>query len=323
MSQTAHSLRRGLRKKELNDGELRDIMSDLMCYVRLGHILPLDSEVLTNAAKRGLISTLPPYMLGEDSGMPYVRGISSWLREKCPGMFVRPRYFTPYVEEAKTYLEERLGRPGEMIPPVNRSTRQNMSQIPDTLYMVDKPNSGVPMSEMNFNLRGSDSYQNCYEEISEQHGNNLAGQVAISLPVIEQRILCLMKQREIELKSIALSHRVLSVVPNRSEITRLIQLRVIREFGLPDAASDVLHSTGNYIPYPSTETTTNSDELNSSYGATGMIPSSGVLSNLGSNGALASDKDYNFAGDVRLETQSPVTAMAPSESYYSYDSEVS
>lgn len=93
VSSTQHSLRRGLRKRDLNDAELRDIIADIMCHVRIGQILPLDCDALTSAAKRGLISTLPPYMLGEDLGVPYVRGISSWLRGRGSGPFIRPRYF--------------------------------------------------------------------------------------------------------------------------------------------------------------------------------------------------------------------------------------
>lgn len=48
---------------------------------------------------------------------------------------------------------------------------------------------------------------------------------AAALPVIEQRILVLMKQREQELKAMALSNRALALVMDRSEITKLIQLR--------------------------------------------------------------------------------------------------
>lgn len=49
----------------------------------------MDSEILTNAAKRGLISTLPPYMVGEDSGVSNTKGLSSWLRAKSTGPFTR------------------------------------------------------------------------------------------------------------------------------------------------------------------------------------------------------------------------------------------
>ncbi|CAG2107497.1 unnamed protein product [Medioppia subpectinata] len=239
VSNTAHSLRRGIRKKELNDTELRDILSELICHVRVGHILPLDSDILSNAAKRGLISTLPPYMLGEDAVLPQSRGISSWFRGRGTGPFVRPRYFAPYVEEAKAVLDERIGRQGEPIP--SRVSRQ-ISHIPDALYMLDKASA---LSAVNDGFLGSDHYHLCisssssssavcYEDI---HDANSRPQ----LPILEDRVVVLMKQREQELKSLALSQRALALVSNRCEALRLIQLRVCREFGLPDAASDVLH----------------------------------------------------------------------------------
>ncbi|RWS27203.1 BTB/POZ domain-containing protein 7-like isoform X1 [Leptotrombidium deliense] len=304
VSQTTHSLRRGLRKKELNDGELRDIISELMPYIRFGHIIPVDSEVVTSAMKRGLVNTLPPYMLGEDSGLPYIRGISSWMRAKCTStMFTRPRFFNPYVEEAKVCLEERLGRPGEMIP--NRSTR-GISHIPDALYMIEK-------TEQNQTLDFFAS-QGFYEGISEVRRTAHVSH----LPVVEQRVLILMKQREQELKTLALSQRTLALVSSRDEITKLIQMRVVREFGLPDAAIEVLSNDQNYIPYPSTEST--SDEMTATYDFAGMIPSSGVLSNLGSNGAgNVSDKDlYSFSTGMRPDNR------ATSDCYlsnYSFEAE--
>lgn len=358
MSQTAHSLRRNLRKRELNDTELRDIVAEVMCHIRIGHILPLDCEALTSAAKRGLISTLPPYMLGEDLGVPYVRGISSWLRGRGSGPFLKPRYFTPYVDEAKSYLEERLSRPGEMIP--RQAPLMMMSQhIPDTLYMVDK--SGSSVSEFGghsghgsrFTSFNCQSEAGCFNDgvsrscnqldtascpggfdnvMLEDNAGSLSGSsnhmpVIGQLPVIEQRILVLMKQREQELKLHALSNRALVLINNRCDVTHAIQLRVVREFGLPDGACEVLHNTANYVQYPATETTdTATDDMTASYGVTGMVPSSGVLSNLGSNGALASDKDgiYAYPQECRrLEANdSPIPPMPhPSEAYGHYDFE--
>lgn len=287
-------------------------------------------------------------MLGEDLGVPYVRGITSWLRGRGSGPFVRPRFFTAYVEEAKAYLEERLGRPGEMMPP--RREARAITHIPDTLYMVsgDK-NSGVG-GEAYHPLESPGAFAccspaaSCYEDIAEaamacmetgsHHGSASGGggnggsgsQPLSQLPVVEQRILVLMKQREQELKSLALSNRALAVVQNRCEITKSIQLRVVREFGLPDGATEVLHNTASYVPYPATETTdTATDEMTASYGITGMVPSSGVLSNLGSNGALASDKDniYSYPAELRMEAcESPIPPMPhPSEAYGHYDFE--
>lgn len=336
ISQTTHSLRRGLRKRELNDAELRDILSELMPYIRFGHILPLESECLQVALKRGLVNTLPPYMLGEDSGLPYVRGVSSWLRIKCTsGSFQRPRFFLPYVEEAKACLEERLGRPGEMIP--NRSAR-GISHIPDALYMIDKASN--PTIEFYSN-------QNIYEGLNEKRRVTSISQ----LPIIEQRILMLMKQREQELKARALGYRAL--VSSRHELTTLIQLRVVREFGLPDAAIDILSSEPQYVSYSvvdaaaaaaagtqlssqlsqlpaatlSTSATNltrkSNPDLRNSYDGIGLLSNSDMISSLGSTASgLNSDKDiYGYSRGVRFDNSSSASECYLSN--YSFEAEVS
>ncbi len=307
VSNTAHSLRRGLRKKELNDTELRDIISDLMCHVRIGHVLPLDSEILSNAAKRGLISTLPPYMLGEDTGLPHSRGITSWFRGRGTGPYIRPRYFAPYVEEAKAYLEERVGRQGEAIP--NRVSRQ-ISHIPDALYMVEKPS---PLTTANDEFLGTNHYHlclsstssssaACYEDITDSNSRP-------QLPILEDRVLLLMRQREQELKSLALSSRALSLISNRCEVLKLIQLRVVREFGLPDAASDVLHGT-NYslsLETPDPDAASRLSYVPSEVGSLSIPPPPRPLtSHLGSLNALAEDRDlYSYASEMKLESSTP------------------
>lgn len=50
--------------------------------------------------KRGLISTPPLDMLPTAEGGK----ANSWLRQKNAGIYVRPRLFSPYVEEAKVWL---------------------------------------------------------------------------------------------------------------------------------------------------------------------------------------------------------------------------
>ena len=299
-----------------------------MGHVRIGHILPTDSEILSNAVKRGLIATLPQYMVGEDgAGLP-LSGITAWLLGRGSGPFLSPRYFSPYVEESKAYLEERLKRPGEMIPRRDRS----ITSVPD-LYMVDNGSSRPTTADATFNQMTTSTSSEIYStppccpphmighnvfpstaghthatasrimhpdpshlhhggHHAVAHASNVANyqskQIA-QLPVIEQRILVLMKQREAELRPAVLNSHALA--PERCDISRIIQLRVVREFGLPDSAAQVLHDTASYIPYPATETESATDEMTASYGITGMAPSSGVLSNIGSNGALQSDKD--------------------------------
>lgn len=62
----------------------------------------LSSDILTPILylvqlKRGLISTPPSDMLPTAEGGK----ANAWLRQKNAGIYVRPRLFSPYVEEAK------------------------------------------------------------------------------------------------------------------------------------------------------------------------------------------------------------------------------
>ena len=69
VSQTAHSVsRKGVRRRDLNDVELRDILSELLPHVRVDHVLPPNHETLTQAIRRGLVSTPPSHMIGGDKG---------------------------------------------------------------------------------------------------------------------------------------------------------------------------------------------------------------------------------------------------------------
>lgn len=124
LSGTAHSVnKRGVKRRDLDVEELKEILSPLLPFVRTEHILPPHSDVLTDAVgssgrrlltlllrspasppsspcpqlKRGLISTPPSDMLPTAEGGK----ANSWLRQKNAGIYVRPRLFSPYVEEAK------------------------------------------------------------------------------------------------------------------------------------------------------------------------------------------------------------------------------
>lgn len=48
LNHTVHSVtRKGVKKKDLSDIELREILSELLPLVRIDHILPHNSEILT------------------------------------------------------------------------------------------------------------------------------------------------------------------------------------------------------------------------------------------------------------------------------------
>ena len=80
VSQTAHSVaRKGVRRRDLNDVELRDILSELLPHVRVDHVLPPSHESLEQAIRCGLVSTPPSHMIGGDKLLGRC-ALSSWIR---------------------------------------------------------------------------------------------------------------------------------------------------------------------------------------------------------------------------------------------------
>ena len=125
LSHTAHSVaKKGIKKRDLSDVELREILSDLLQHVRrlfkkckfliaqkfthcnlfnfqvrMDHILPPNSDILTQAIRRRLVSTPPTHMIGGDRE---ALRVNAWIRSgKNNGLYMRPRLFMPYYEEIK------------------------------------------------------------------------------------------------------------------------------------------------------------------------------------------------------------------------------
>ena len=99
LSHTAHSVsKKGIKKRDLNDIELREILAELLPHVRTDHVLQPNSDIMSGAIKRGLVSTPPSHMLADEGANSRV---SAWIRGKNNGMFLKPRLFMPYYEEAK------------------------------------------------------------------------------------------------------------------------------------------------------------------------------------------------------------------------------
>lgn len=220
VSQTAHSVaRRGARSRRdlLSDSELRDLLSELLCHVRTAHVLPLGAEALLSAQRRGLFPRPPPCMLGGEEAPPS-RGATSWLAGP------RPRLFTPYVEEAKAWLEEQLSQE-QALGPMSPSP-SHLSHIPDTLYMVDK---------------GAAFREACV--VPHAPAVRLPDP---SLPVLSEELLRQMRQREQELQHGAA--RAYSLGANRCAIGHQLQLRVVREAGLPDQAATLLPLSEDWLP---------------------------------------------------------------------------
>lgn len=225
LSHTAHSVsKKGVKRRDLNDVELRDILAEILPLVRTDHIIPYSSEVLTSAIRRGLVSTPPSHMISDD-GAP-AHSASAWIPGKNSGIFVRPRLFTPYYEEAKGVLEDRQisGQDQEL----TRVRPIHMSTIPDTLYMVEDPQY-IQQFMM-------------YNPAPAQNIDIISG----TIPVPNAETLQLMVQREQELQSLPQVQRAFNqTYLDRRSVMLQLQLRVVREFGWPDATVDVLQN----IPY--------------------------------------------------------------------------
>lgn len=103
--------RKNGRKRDINDVEMREILSELLPYIRIDHVIPPNNEVLNQAVRRGLISSPTICGSGPGSGSASASGyilnvernnnkVYTWIRSQT-GLFVRPRLFMPYYEEIK------------------------------------------------------------------------------------------------------------------------------------------------------------------------------------------------------------------------------
>ncbi len=100
LTQTPYSVnRKNGRKRDVNDVDMREILAEVLPYVRMDHVIPPNNETLNQAVRRGLVSTPPSHMIGGDQRFSRVY---AWVRSQT-GLFVRPRLFMPYYEEIKVH----------------------------------------------------------------------------------------------------------------------------------------------------------------------------------------------------------------------------
>ncbi|XP_054827465.1 BTB/POZ domain-containing protein 7 [Eublepharis macularius] len=228
LSGTAHSVnKRGVKRRDLDIEELKEILSPLLPFVRIEHILPMNSEVLTDSMKRGLISTPPSDMLPTAEGGKS----NAWLRQKSAGIYVRPRLFSPYVEEAKSVLDEMMVEQTDLV----RLRMVRMSNVPDTLYMV---NNAVP--------------QCCHMISHQQISSNQSSPpsvVANEIPVPRLSVVKDMVKRLQELRHMEQVQRAYALnCGEGATVSYEIQIRVLREFGLSDSAAELLQNPHKFFP---------------------------------------------------------------------------
>lgn len=230
LSHTAHSVtRKGVKKRDLSDVELREILSDLLPLVRMDHVLPPNSEVLAQAIRRGLVSTPPSHMIGDERENLRV---NAWIRGgKNQGLFVRPRLFMPYFEEIKALLEDRMTSSHHHAELMRLRRSRQMPDIPDTLYMVSRMNAASNSGVGNAGVgSGTDTV------------DILAAAAAIPPP--DTQTLAAMLKREHKIRQSQLCQRAFHLpLSSKHEIDRQIRLRVVREYNLPDAVSDLLETS--------------------------------------------------------------------------------
>lgn len=228
LSHTAHSVtRKGIKKRDLSDVELREILSELLPHVRMDHVLPPSNEILNQAIRRGLVSTPPSHMIGDDRES---LRINAWIRGgKNHGLFVRPRLFMPYYEEVKVLLEDHIA--SQQIEMLRMRRSRHMPDIPDTLYMVSRLNSNT-----SGNMGGGGTA-----------GVDVVAAAAASIPAPDPSAMEAMQKREQKLRQAPSCQRALTLpLSSRNEINRQIRLRVVREFNFPDEVAELLENSNCY-----------------------------------------------------------------------------
>lgn len=238
LSHTAHSVtRKGIKKRDLSDIELREILSELLPHVRMDHVLPPNNETLHSAIRRGLVSTPPSHMIGDDR--ENLR-INAWIRGgKNHGLFVRPRLFMPYFDEVKSLLEDHNASQQIEIQRLRRS--RHYPDIPDTLYMVSRLNR---CSVSNVNNSSNDLLSVSPSMAAAQQLDVVNQTNTSSIPAPDASSMLSMQKREQKLRQTPMCQRAMTLtLSSKHEIYRQIRLRVVREFNFPDEVSILLENS--------------------------------------------------------------------------------
>lgn len=206
----------------MSDIELREILSELLPHVRMDHVLPPNNETLHSAIRRGLVSTPPSHMIGDDR--ENLR-INAWIRGgKNHGLFVRPRLFVPYYDEVKSLLEDQ----SQQIELLRLRRSRHYPDIPDTLYMVSRLNR---CSVGNVSSSSNDLLLTTQDVAS-----------ASTIPAPDPSSFEAMQKREHKLIQNPMCQRALALA-TKHEIYRQIRLRVVREFNFPDEVAVLLENS--------------------------------------------------------------------------------
>uniref|UniRef100_A0A0N5AT00 BTB domain-containing protein n=1 Tax=Syphacia muris TaxID=451379 RepID=A0A0N5AT00_9BILA len=136
VANTTHSIsRRGVRRSELNDQELKLILANLLPLVRMDYILPPFHQSLNSAYKRGLLDILPNSDLSgrkyPDSRSPDINPDAHWFDNTVPRRHsCGPRILLPYINEAKAQLRRLCGSGADVLSPFSSNENANSIEFP-------------------------------------------------------------------------------------------------------------------------------------------------------------------------------------------------
>ena len=227
------------KRREICDSELKDLIMDLITCVRVPHVLQRDrtSEVLDMALQRNLFSVLPNFTSQTHLATKY----SPWDPKCNNGLYVRPRLFLPYFEECKKLIQDRCAQDPEII-----SSNSPCVSVPDTLYMLRSRHK-------------TSDYSSSAENLLEFQAPRVPGIVWLLFFCDKNDILCPIFPPDNEvigkmverMKKLVNSHSVqrafCSNFIDANEVMHLVELRVVREFNLPDTYASVLHVIVKYL----------------------------------------------------------------------------
>jgi hypothetical protein len=134
--------------------------------LELGLKVPHDVSILNVVSDDQLtkLTLVPTHYRVEPRFM--IREIHAWIRGKpCNGLYVKPRLFMPYFEEAKSLLADQLVQEMELVR--LRMVRMS-SHIPDALYMIDNTPSPALSSSFTNCIRSSSGVSSAHDSASSQ-----------------------------------------------------------------------------------------------------------------------------------------------------------
>lgn len=203
--------RRDTKRKDVCESELKELLAPLFPFVRFPHVLPRDksAEVLDMVLARNLYPVLPNFTSQLSCSTKY----SPWDPRCSNGLFVRPRLFIPYFEECKNLIHDRCAPDPELI-----SSSSPSSQARDTVYMSR-------------GRKKEDTEEDDEEQLLEFQSTKPPDKELISKML--DRVKKLLNSYAVQ-RSLAVSFI------EQQEIIHLVELRVVREFNLPDNYVNIL-----------------------------------------------------------------------------------